>query len=116
MRPLKSPYWSRLIAAGLPFFQQLSKQAFGGLVILVALLLTINGMNVVNSYVGRDFMTALADGNGPRFFTFALILAGVFAASTIIDVFARFAEQRLGLSWRAWLTGQLLDRYLANRT
>jgi hypothetical protein len=34
----------------------------------------VNGMNVVNSYVGRDFMTALADRHAPRFFTFALAL------------------------------------------
>ena len=26
---------------------------------LIALLLVINGLNVVNSYVGRDFMTAI---------------------------------------------------------
>ena len=34
--------------------------ALGGLTILAAFLLGINVMNVVNSYVGRDFMTALA--------------------------------------------------------
>jgi putative ATP-binding cassette transporter len=31
-------------------------------------------------------------------------------------VFQRFAEERLGLLWRAWLTGRLITFYLAGRT
>ena len=29
--------------------------------LLIGLLLTLSGLNVVNSYVGRDFMTAISD-------------------------------------------------------
>src|SRR5262249_36787622 len=72
-------------------------------------------MNVVNSYVGRDFMTALAERHAGRFFAFAGILAGVFAVSTVVEVLARYAEQWLGLVWREWLTRRFLDRYLAGR-
>jgi putative ATP-binding cassette transporter len=116
MRDLNRSMWSRLAAVGKPFFQSEARgRALGGLVFLIALLLTINGMNVVNSYVGRDFMTALADREAGRFFVFAGILAGVFAISTVVEVFARYAEQWLGLVWREWLTRRVLDRYLANR-
>jgi putative ATP-binding cassette transporter len=109
--------WSRLLAVGLPFFQSEARgRALGGMILLVVLLLTINGMNVVNSYVGRDFMTALAERRAGRFFIFAGILAGVFAVSTVVEVFARYAEQWLWLVWRKWLTGRFLDRYLASRT
>ncbi len=109
--------WSRLVAVGLPFFRsEARRRALGGLAVLVVLLLTINGLNVVNSYVGRDFMTALADRHARRFYLFAAALAGVFAASTVVEVFARYAEQWLGLAWREWLTRRLLDRYLAGRT
>ncbi|HEY1381818.1 MAG TPA: SbmA/BacA-like family transporter, partial [Gemmataceae bacterium] len=114
--PTRPSWWSRITAVGLPFFKQVRGKAWGGLAVLIALLLAINGMNVVNSYVGRDFMTALAERQGPRFFTYALLLAAVFAASTVIEVFARYAEQWLGLEWRKWLTGRFLDRYLARRT
>ena len=34
---------------------------------LLALLLAINGLNVVNSYVGRDFMTAIEQRSMPAF-------------------------------------------------
>jgi putative ATP-binding cassette transporter len=109
--------WARLKAVGLPFFQAgPRRRALGGLVLLVVLLLTINGLNVVNSYVGRDFMTALAERRATRFFTFAGVLAGVFAVCTVVEVFIHYVEQRLGLTWREWLTRLFLDRYLSGRT
>ena len=116
MPPLNRSLWSRLVAVGLPFYQsKAGVRALGGLALLVALLVSINGMNVVNSYVGRDFMSALAERRARQFFTFAAVLGGVFAVSTVVEVFARYAEQWLGLVWREWLTRRFLDRYLAGR-
>jgi putative ATP-binding cassette transporter len=90
--------WSRLAAVGLPFYKESEARwrALGGLGVLATLLLAVNGMNVVNSYVGRAFMTALAERHAGRFFTFAGILAGVFGVSTVVQVLARYAEQWLG--------------------
>ncbi len=108
---------SRFLKVALPFFRSEARgRAFGGCALLVALLITINGVNVVNSYVGRDCMSALAERHASEFFLFAAVLAGVFAVSTIVEVFSRYVEQRLGLTWRDWLTRRFLDRYLANRT
>jgi putative ATP-binding cassette transporter len=108
--------WSRLVAVGLPFYKSEKRGlALGGIALLVTLLLTINGINVVNSYAGRGFMTALAERHGKEFFVFAGIFAGVFAISTVVEVFARYVEQRLGLLWREWLTRRFLHLYLANR-
>jgi putative ATP-binding cassette transporter len=101
----------------MPFFRsEARRRALGVLAVLVALLLTINGLNVFNSYVGRDFMTALADRHARRFYLFAAALAGVFAALTAVQVLATYVQQRLGLLWREWLTRRLLDRYLVGRT
>ena len=80
---------------------------------LLVLMLGINGLNVLNSYVGRDFMTAIEQRNGSEFASMAFLYVGVFAASTVVAVFFRFIEERLGLLWRAWLTRRLVDRYLA---
>ena len=80
---------------------------------LILLLLAINGLNVVNSYVGRNFMTAIADRNKAEFIRQALFYIGVFAASTVVAVITRFIEERLGLLWREFLTRQLR---LTNRT
>jgi putative ATP-binding cassette transporter len=78
------------------------------------LLLAANGLTVVNSFVGRNFMTAIADRREAEFARLAILYVGVFAASTIVAVVARFAEERLGLQWRDSLTREMLKLYLAN--
>jgi putative ATP-binding cassette transporter len=83
---------------------------------LIALLFTISGMNVVNSYVGRHFMTAIADRNKAEFIWQAILYIGVFAASTIVAVVSRFIEENLGLLWREFITRQAISAYLAQGT
>lgn len=82
--------------------------------LLVALLVAINGLNVVNSFVGRDFMTAIAERSMSRFVWQAVVYVAVFALSTLVAVFYRFAEERLGLLWREWLSHRLMMLYLDN--
>jgi len=84
--------------------------------LLFAFAIAVNGLNVVNSYVGRDFMTAIAHRDHPEFIRQAVFYVGVFAASTAVAVLYRFTEERLGLFWREWLTRRIVRRYLADRT
>ncbi len=83
---------------------------------LLALLLGINGANVLNSYVGRDFMTAIAQRNKSEFLFEALLYICVFAISTIVAVLSRFMEERLGLLWREFLTRRIVNIYLEGGT
>ena len=108
--------WRRFTRA----IQELTRGEVGGkasalLVLLLAFLFLINGLNVVNSYVGRDFMTAIEQRDGAGFARNALLYLAVFAASTLVAVVHRFAEERLGLLWREWLTRRLVVNYLAGR-
>jgi len=82
---------------------------------LLGLLLAINGLNVFNSYVGRDFMTAIERRDGPGFVREALLYLGVFGASTVAAVLYRFIEERLGLLWREFITRRLVGAYLDER-
>ena len=82
---------------------------------LALFLLAINALNVVNSYVGRDFMTAIENRNFDGFVRMALIYVGVFAVSTIAAVSYSFTEQRLGLLWRFWATRETILNYANNR-
>lgn len=95
-----------------------SKQAGGKAkwisALLIAFLFAINGLNVLNSYVGRDFMTAIENRNRAEFLFQALLYIGVFGASTLVVGLYRFAEERLGLLWREWATQQAILGY-ANR-
>jgi len=83
---------------------------------LVALLFGANGLNVLNSYVGRNFMTAIANRDKAEFIHQAIVYVGVFAGSTVVAVVARFAEERLGLLWRESLTQRAIQLYLADGT
>jgi putative ATP-binding cassette transporter len=79
---------------------------------LLALLVTINGLNVLNSYVGRDFMTALERRATATFIRQAFLYVGVFVLSTLAIVFLRFTEETLALTWREWLTRWAVRHYL----
>lgn len=83
--------------------------------LLVLFLFGFNGLNVVNSYVGRDFMTAVAERDLDRLIAQTLLYLLVFAALTVIAVVSRYTEEGLGLLWREWLTRLSLDRYLQHR-
>jgi putative ATP-binding cassette transporter len=106
--------WRRVVG-------DLLRSAVGGRVkllfaALLTLLLAINGLNVVNSYVGRDFMTAIEQRSMSGFLTMAVLYVGVFAASTVTAVIYRFTEERLGLLWRHWMSRELVERYLRGAT
>jgi vitamin B12/bleomycin/antimicrobial peptide transport system ATP-binding/permease protein len=82
--------------------------------LLVALLCVASGFNVANSYVGRNFMTAIADRDQSQFVRWAAFYIGVFGASTLVSITARFAEERLALLWRQDLTPRSITLYLSN--
>lgn len=105
--------WGRLLLA----IRNVLASEVGGrvklmLLAILVLLLGINGLNVVNSYVGRDLMTAIEQRSTPSFFSMALLWALVFGALTVAAVLLRLTEERLALLWRDWLTAQLVGQYL----
>ncbi|WP_295456519.1 ABC transporter transmembrane domain-containing protein [uncultured Thiodictyon sp.] len=82
--------------------------------LLVFFLLSISALNVVNSYVARDFMTAIESKEMGNFIKYALLYIIVFGISTAIAVFHRYCEERLGLLWRRWLTARAIDKYMGD--
>ena len=91
-------------------------QARGLFALLFAFAFSINGLNVLNSYVGRDFITAISHRDQPGFIRQAILYVGVFALSTAVVVLYRFTEERLGLFWRVWLTRRIIGQYFSDRT
>src|SRR5881397_1635034 len=114
--PISRSTWSQFRRAVADFANcEVGWRARGLFALLIALLLAFNGLNVLNSYVGRDFMTAIANRDSARFTREAIAYLGVFAASALVGAFYSFSEQRLGLLWREWLTRRLLGAYLDRR-
>lgn len=115
--PITPDVWGRFVQ----MMRELGRSEVGpkarGLVaILIVFLFSINGLNVLNSYVNRDFMTSIENRDMHAFVFYALMYVGVFTLSTVVAVLYRYVEESLGLLWRKWLTDQAIDRYLENRT
>src|SRR5687768_13749052 len=109
--------WSRVRTIARPFFRYEARwRATWLFALLVGLLLSVSGLNVLNSYVNNFFMTALEQGDGARFWGLALLYAGVFLFVALVAAVARYVEERLGLLLREGLTRHLIGRYLADRT
>lgn len=105
----------RLIRLVKPFFfSEVKWQARGLLVLLAVFALSIAGINVLLSYVARDFMTALALRERDEFFRKLFLYLLAFGLSTPVTVFYSYTEQRLALLWRLWLSRQVLGRYFSD--
>lgn len=115
--PPRQRPWTRIFRITQPLFTSEAKwRAIGWLVTLTALMFSVTWINVRISYVFGAFMTALTERNVAAFWRQATLWILMFALATAVAVFVRFCEERLGLLWRGWLTGHLLDKYLANRS
>jgi putative ATP-binding cassette transporter len=116
MAPRGRNVWQRFYTLAAPFFASEARwKAFALLGALLGLIVLLNVINVQNSYVNRDFMTAVQDRDQARYGPLAVLYFGVFAALTVCDVLYAWSEAKLGLVWRQWLTKRLLARYLARR-
>src|SRR5262245_63585975 len=110
--PITRLTWSRFGRAVKDFANcEVGWRARGLFALLIALLIVFNALNVLNSYVGRDFITAISNRDSARFIRQAIAYIGVFAASTLVGAFYSFSEQRLGLLWSDWLEHELLRWY-----
>src|SRR5262249_38370174 len=84
--------------------------------LLFVFALAVSGLNVLNSYVNRDFMTAIANRDGRAFARQAVLYVLVFAVLSAVAAFYRFTEERLVVLWRVWQTRSLTRAYLQDRT
>lgn len=91
------------------------RKALAWLLILLALMLAFAGINVWMSYAGRDFMTAITERNSLAYKKALLVYVVALSLAVPLGVYYRFAEERLALAWREWLTTRLERRYFNNR-
>ena len=100
----------------IPFFRSPArKKAYSLLGLLLLLLFMVSGVNVLLSYIGRDFINALSEKKPDQFYGLLTEYLGGFLAATLIAVFYRYTEEQLALLWRQWMTQHLLKRYFYSR-
>jgi putative ATP-binding cassette transporter len=83
--------------------------------VLLTLCLAVGGLQVLVSYAGRDFVTALTNRDVEAFYHNLWRYIGTFALAVPVIVFYRFTADRLALAWRQWMTERLVRRYFSNR-
>ena len=95
---------------------EVRRKVIGLLILLAMFALSVNGLNVLNSYIGRDLMTAIVAHDMAGFIRLMTVYVAVFVVMTAAAVLYRFSEERLGLLWRSWSTKRVTARYLDRRT
>lgn len=104
--------WLRLYNLAKPFFwSELKWKARGMLALLLGLSLCIKGFDVVLSYIGRDFMTALSLREREKFLHSLYFYLLAFGVAVPLSVFYRYTEERLALMWRRWFSHYVLTYY-----
>jgi len=112
-RHLWKRFWQ---IARLYWFEDERWRARSVLALLLLLLFAFTALNVVLNFVGRDFMTALAEKDLAAFNRTLLLYLGAFVVATPVSVFYAFIRKLLGIRWRMWLTSHFLERYFSNRS
>ncbi len=99
-----------------PFFLgEKKKTAWSYLGLLLFMLIMVSAIGVTQSFFARDFMNALAKRNIDAFYSASIFYALMLACATLVAVFYRYVEERLALTWREWMTGKLLHKYMTSR-
>src|SRR5262245_6469473 len=106
--------WSRIRTIARPYRQFQGRWRGVALFVgLVTLILSARGADVGNNYINGDMMSALEARDARLFFEKTLLFVGMLGVVTVLAVFARYFEERLGLLLREGLTHYLIQQYLS---
>lgn len=108
--------WVRLYRLTKPvFFSNIKWRARLLLALLLSLLISIKGFDVLLSYIGRDFFTALSLRQEDKFIQELIKYGFAFAFGIPLAVFYRYTEERFVLMWRRWFSHHCITNYLTGR-
>jgi putative ATP-binding cassette transporter len=80
--------------------------------LLIFLLVGYTEFAVLFNQQSGEFTSALAAGDGPRFWRSIFWFFGLLVIGVPIDAYYYYVRDNLALNWRRWLTDRFLGRYL----
>lgn len=83
--------------------------------IILLLLLSSTGVNVLSSYLNRDLITVMARQQVSNYIPLLLLYSSSLIAIVPLMIFSNYIKKKLCLHWQQWLTNYFLDKYLYNR-
>ncbi|WP_434661118.1 ABC transporter ATP-binding protein/permease [Paraburkholderia sp. A3BS-1L] len=86
--------------------------AWGLLVAIIAMNLTVVWINVQLNDWNRDFYNALQNKDAKQFPHLLMIFTALAFGFIILAVYGRYLRQMLGFRWRQWLTTRFLNEWL----
>ncbi len=98
---LAKPYWR----------SQEKRKAWWLLGLLLLLLIGETAANVAFNQRAGEFTSALAAGDGPRFWHSIRVFFLLLMAAVPIYSFYYYVRDKLAIGWRRWLTHEVLTRY-----
>lgn len=97
------------------FASERRRRARGFLVALLILAFATVAVQILMSYSGAAFMTAITRKDPVAFWHTLLKYVGTIVLAIPIGVYYRWVEERLALLWREWMAQHLVKRYFNNR-
>jgi putative ATP-binding cassette transporter len=101
---LAKPYW----------YSEEKRRAWGLLALLALLLLGETAANVQFNELSGEFTSALAAGDGPRFWRSVWLFCAMLAVAVPIYSSYYYVRDKLSIGWRRWLTHRALTSYFAD--
>ena len=93
------------------WYSEQKQRAWGLLVLLCILLVGETAANVAFNERSGEFTSALAAGDGPRFWRSIRIFCGLLVLAVPIYSFYYYVRDKLSIGWRQWFTHEALTRY-----
>jgi vitamin B12/bleomycin/antimicrobial peptide transport system ATP-binding/permease protein len=112
---IKTTFRQFSLISGAFFASERRHKARRFLIALLVLALAVGGIQILMSYAGRDFMTAISQKNTTAYWTALAWYLGSFALAVPVGVYYRWVEERLALLWREWMAQHMVKRYFNNR-
>jgi vitamin B12/bleomycin/antimicrobial peptide transport system ATP-binding/permease protein len=117
MIKLSRHLWTRFTSIAAPYWSSEEKgKAWSLLALLFLLMLGQAGSNVLFNQQLGDFATSLAKKNATWFWQTIYECLVILVVSVPVWALYFFVRDKLGLSWRQWLTRRMLDRYFSKRS
>ncbi|KND54677.1 ABC transporter, fused ATPase and inner membrane subunit [Candidatus Paraburkholderia kirkii] len=89
--------------------------AWGLLVAIIAINMTVVWINVRLNSWNADFYNALQNKNVRDFPHLLLIFTGLAFAYILLAVYGQYLRQMLAFRWRQWLTNRFLEQWLGDK-
>ena len=108
--------WKQFLNVAKPYWLgDERKSAWFLLTLLIVLMLAETKFAVMLNNQAGEMTSALADKDGPRFWTSVRACLAVLAFAVPIYAWYYYMRDQFANGWRRWLTGRFLDGYLTGR-